>query len=212
MPAPGANQIAPARTASKKDRFGTVFSSGLLFGASLLCRGPGTANVYESDDSMTPVECLSLLNIACRRAPGHRPVHRAASFDTTRRSVYCFAQLNVSRRHAATVPAAHFEKRGGRSMPISRCVLAGVALTLCLSSSAFAQATASIAGVDSRRLGRRASGSDRRGGEPGPDRKDPHRRDATAAGCTRSSNCAAASTPSRFRCPASTPCGATASS
>ena len=32
-------------------------------------------------------------------------------------------------------------------MPISRCVLAGVALTLCLSSSAFAQATASIAGV-----------------------------------------------------------------
>ena len=32
-------------------------------------------------------------------------------------------------------------------MPISRCVPAGVALTLCLSSSAFAQATASIAGV-----------------------------------------------------------------
>ena len=32
-------------------------------------------------------------------------------------------------------------------MPISRCVLAGVALTFCLSSSAFAQATASIAGV-----------------------------------------------------------------
>jgi len=32
-------------------------------------------------------------------------------------------------------------------MPISRCVLAGVALTLSLSSSAFAQATASIAGV-----------------------------------------------------------------
>ena len=32
-------------------------------------------------------------------------------------------------------------------MPISRCVLAGVALTLFLSSSAFAQATASIAGI-----------------------------------------------------------------